>query len=81
MSLTVEENPNFDIEDFYCLVPDWVNDDDLMKELEKLENPTLAERYVSLTDKQLDEIVCDAEAKGTKRNTKWIVKTIEGKYI
>ena len=38
-------------------------------------------RFALLTDEDLTTIISSAEAKGTKKNTKWIVATIEGKYI
>ena len=38
-------------------------------------------RFALLTDEDLTTILSSAEAKGTKKNTKWIVGTIEGKYI
>ena len=34
-----------------------------------------------LTDEDLTAIISSAEAKGTKKNTKWIVGTIVGKCI
>ena len=37
--------------------------------------------FALLTDEDLTTIISSAEAKGTKKNTKWIVATIEGKYI
>ena len=43
----------------------------------KTENARLA----LLTDEDLTTILSSAEAKGTKKNTKWTVGTIEGKYI
>ena len=38
-------------------------------------------RFALLTDEDLTTIISSAEAKGTTKNTKWIVATIEGKYI
>ena len=38
-------------------------------------------RFALLTDEDLTTIISSAEVKGTKKNTKWIVATIEGKYI
>ena len=38
-------------------------------------------RFALLSDEDLTSIISSAEAKGTKKNTKWIVSTIEGKYI
>ena len=39
-------------------------------------------RFALLSDEDLiTTIISSAEAKGTKKNTKWIVATIEGKYI
>ena len=38
-------------------------------------------RFALLTDEDLTTIISSAEAKGTKKNTRLIVTTIEGKYI
>ena len=38
-------------------------------------------RFALLTDKDLTTIKSSAEAKETKKTTKWIVATIKGKYI
>ena len=38
-------------------------------------------RFALLTDEDLTTIISSAEAKRTKKNTKWIVGTVEGKYI
>ena len=46
------------------------------KAIEKRENT----RFALLTDEDLTTIISSAEAKGSKKNTKWIVGTIEGKY-
>ena len=46
-------------------------------ETKQPENP----RFALLTDEDLTTLISSAEAKGTKKNTKWIVATIEGKYI
>ena len=37
-------------------------------------------RFALLTDEDLTTILSSAEAKGTKKNKKWIVGSIEGKY-
>ena len=47
---------------------------------QKLKQPENA-RFALLTDEDLTTIISSAEAKGTKKNTNWIVTTIEGKYI
>ena len=60
----------------------WINDDELVSEVQKIEKEnqeTEKSRFVTLNEDDLLRIVTDAEAKGTKRNTKWIVNTIEGK--
>ena len=38
-------------------------------------------RFALLRDEELTTIISSTEAKGTKKNTKWIIATIEGKYI
>ena len=38
-------------------------------------------RFAFLADEDLTTILSNVEAKRTKKNTKWIVGTIEGKYI
>ena len=45
----------------------------------KLEEIEEKIRFVALTDEELTDIIGSAQAKGTKRNTKWIVNTVEGK--
>ena len=49
------------------------------KKIEKENQETEKSRFVTMNEDDLLRIVTDAEAKGTKRNTKWIVNTIEGK--
>lgn len=53
------------------------NNNKAAKESEKPDR----DRFVLLTDEDLTTIISSAEAKGTKKNTKWIVSTIEGKYF
>ena len=79
--------PTFNLDFFNA---NTLNDDELLNEVEKIEsvqpevNPDSAKsaaRFATLNEKDLGEIVTNAEAKGTKRNTKWIVSTIEGNFF
>ena len=69
--------PNFSLDVFQD-----ISDEQLLQQIHKMEgqqktgdNP----RFVALQESDLREIVAGAEAKSTKRNTKWVIKTIEGK--
>ena len=85
-----------DLINFDSVLPDWmdITDDELIahaetaeKTQEHVENNNKAAkesekpRFAILTDEDLTTIISSAEAKGTKKNTKWIVNTIEGKYF
>lgn len=49
-----------------------------MEVVEKIEEEEKAARFATLNSDELTAIVANSEAKGTKRNTKWCVKTFEG---
>ena len=79
------DSPVFDLNlfDFENYIPEWgnVSDQELVGHVERFEEKEKKNsRFAALNDSELQEIVADAEAKGTKRNTKWVVKTFEGKY-
>jgi len=73
-------HPNFDI-DFEELI----SDEELLAQAERVENTQEKEqnktkfRFAELGDNDLCNIVASAEAKGTKKNTRWAMKTVEGK--
>ena len=58
-------------------------EEQVTQNLTKIQNnaETRETRFALLTEEDLTAIVSDAEAKGTKKNTKWIINTIEGQYI
>ena len=69
--------PNFSLD-----VLQDISDEQLLQHVHEMEgqqktgeNPC----FVALQESDLREIVAGAEAKSTKRNTKWVIKTIEGK--
>ena len=67
-----EDFPNFAID---------ISDENLVYQAEEIEKQVAEKsRFVILQDDDLKELVASAEAKGTKRNTKWVIKTIEGSY-
>ena len=69
--------------DFENYIPEWgnVSDQELVGHVEQFEEKEKENsRFAALNDSELQENVADAEARGTKRNTKWVVKTFEGKY-
>ena len=72
----MEDFPNFDI-DLDC------TDSELIACADKVEKggktSGVQSRFVTLEQKDLIEIISDAQAKSTKKATKWIVKTLEGK--
>ena len=78
------DSPVFDLNlfDFENYIPEWgnISDQELVGHVERFEEEKEHSRFAALNDSELQEIVADAEAKGTKRNTKWVVKTFEGKY-
>ena len=49
-----------------------------IESVEKKEKEEKAARFATLNSDELTAIVANAEAKGTKRNTKWCVKIFEG---
>ena len=86
-----EEFPSFALNfDFNCnenYIPNWnkepeCSDAELLACLEVVEKTEAekASRFATLNSDELQEIVSNAEAKGSKRNTKWFVKMFEGKY-
>ena len=86
-----EEFPTFALNfDFNCnenYIANWskepeCSDAELLACLEVVEKTEAekASRFAILNSDELQEIVSNAEAKGSKRNTKWFVKMFEGKY-
>ena len=85
--------PNFELDEIKedSFWPDWMDDipdDQLIHEAETAEQEIEykakereTSRFATLTDDDLTRIISNAEAKGTKKNTKWIVNLIQGKYI
>ena len=73
-----EEIPNFD---FGLDLFSDRSDDDLLQDeqLQVEENIDEIGRFAVLQDNELNDILSGAEAKSTKKNTKWVIKTIEGK--
>lgn len=74
-------DPTFDIDfdipdEILSQVP--LEKDDKINEEKEQENPQ-NQRFVSLSERDLDKIVDDSEAKATKKSTKWGVKIFEGK--
>ena len=87
---------NFKSENFITDICDDISDEEIVhfvetieKEQESVTNPPECRRqrkpgnarFALLADEDLTTILSYAEAKGAKKNTKWIVGTIEGKYI
>ena len=70
--------PNFDF-DF----DDILTDEDLVSEVPKVEEDEEKKksRFASFSDKDLTGIISNAEAKGTKKNPTWVLKTIRGKVL
>ena len=59
-----------------------VTDEELLQQADEAEEAEFnKERFTLLSEEELDNLISSAEAKGTKRATKWIVKVIEGKFI
>ena len=64
-----------------------VTDEELLQQTEEAEQAEEAEnnevpvRFTLMSEQDLDDLISSAEAKGTKRATKWIVKVIKGKFI
>ena len=75
-----EDFPNFDLnlgESFFSEK----EDEELVLEVEKLEQETeKSTRFRRYEESDLNQLVVNADAKGTKRNTKWVIKLLEGKY-
>ena len=60
-----------------------ISDEELLQQVKEMEGPEKTgenPRFAVLQESDLREIVSGAEAKSTKRNTKWVIKTIEGKF-
>ena len=85
---------DFMTEDDITNISDDISDEEIiscMETIEKEQDPPKCRpqtskkpenaRFALLTDEDLTTIITSAEAKGTKKNTKWIVSTIEGKNI
>ena len=75
--------PSFDLNCFDSYIPDWATDNEcsdaeLIACLNKVED-TNKSRFASLKDEELVSIISNAQASGTKKTTKWVVKTFEGK--
>ena len=82
-SCYIMDSPVFDLFNFENYTPEWgnVSDQELVGHVEQFEEKEKENsRFAALNDSELQEIVADAEIKGTKTNTKWFVKTFEGKY-
>ena len=83
-----EEFPTFEFQNLLendDFIPEWsVSDEELIRlaDISERQSETAKKqsRFVKLSDKDLTDIVSSAEANGTKRNTKWIINTIEGKF-
>lgn len=81
--------PNFNLFNFSfgdVTPPNWEeelqsSDEELASCVEALENEEskTTTRFPNLSGTDLQEIVSNAESKGSKRNTKWFVKMFEGK--
>ncbi|KAK3721649.1 hypothetical protein QZH41_003672 [Actinostola sp. cb2023] len=75
----------FNRKHFYSMnlhyIPDWATDNEcsdaeLIACLNKVED-TNKSRFASLKDEELVSIISNAQASGTKKTTKWVVKTFE----
>ena len=72
--------PNFEVNLEESLFSE-IEDQELVVEVEKLENEAgLSSRFRLCEEVDLNQLVENADAKGTKRNTKWVIKLIEGLY-
>ena len=78
----MDDFPNFDVN-----IIEWdCEDSELLACAEKVEeeqekvakNSAFTSRFATLEQKDLIGIISDAQSKGTKKATKWIVKTFEG---
>ena len=59
-----------------------VTDEELLQQANEAEEAELnKDRFTLLSEEELVNLISSAEAKGTKRATKWIVNVIEGKFI
>ncbi|XP_031566888.1 uncharacterized protein LOC116301864 [Actinia tenebrosa] len=68
-----EEEPNFEFN-----LADSLADEYLVLEAEKIEEDVKnSSRFASCEEKDLNELVSSANAKGTKRNTKWVLKLLQ----
>ena len=85
----MDEEPVFDLnlDAFESYIPDWgkerkCSDAELVAFAEVVEAAEAEKSgcFTTLSSNELHEIVTNAEARGTKRNTKWFMKMFEGKY-